>query len=159
MAIASNRLFTTRTQSNRTQATHFPSATPASGAIDLAMLALNDRGVIQNCCPTCEQVFGYRSDELAGRHVSTLLPELIDKTASTHGSLFSATAPFRSRRGDAMGTVSPASYSSTGSASKTWWCWYAISKHCENTTCQSALDGYGLNPPDFLGIFANGAVG
>jgi len=51
---------------------------PAVDPTDLAMLALDDRGVIQNCSRTCEQVFGYRQDELAGRHVSTLLPQLED---------------------------------------------------------------------------------
>jgi len=45
---------------------------------DLAMIALNDKGVILNSCPTCEQVFGYRQDELGGRHVSILLPHMKD---------------------------------------------------------------------------------
>lgn len=52
---------------------------PLSDVPDVvAKLALNDMGVIQNCSQTCEQVFGYRQDELAGRHISTLLPELGD---------------------------------------------------------------------------------
>jgi len=103
MATASNRLHTTRAQSN----THFPSNTPALGAIDLAMLALNDRGVIQNCSPTCEQVFGYRTDELAGHHVSTVLPELIDtelvmddRINSRLAFLCHCAIPFRARRRD-----------------------------------------------------------
>ena len=58
---------------------HSPSYVPAAvDPIEVAMLTLNDRGVIQNCSQTCEQVFGYRQDELAGRHVSTLLPQLED---------------------------------------------------------------------------------
>lgn len=46
--------------------------------IDPAMLALDDDGIIQGCSEACEQVFGYRQHELAGRHVSLLLPQLDD---------------------------------------------------------------------------------
>ena len=74
MATASKRLQGKSAQFN----TRSPSNIPAVVPIDLAMLALNDKGVIQNCSQTCERVFGYRQDELAGRHVSTLLPELVD---------------------------------------------------------------------------------
>ena len=73
MATASNHQYTPRIQS-----THFSSSPPELESIDLAMIALNDKGVIQACSPTCEQSFGYRSDELVGHHVSTLLPDLID---------------------------------------------------------------------------------
>lgn len=54
------------------------SETPAFVSIELVILALNDVGVIQNCNQTCEQVFGYRKNELSGCHVSTLLPQLKD---------------------------------------------------------------------------------
>lgn len=57
---------------------HSKGHVPAVDTIDLARLSLNDQGVIQNCNQTCEQVFGYRPDELAGRHISTLLPQLED---------------------------------------------------------------------------------
>jgi PAS domain S-box-containing protein len=40
------------------------------------MLALDDHGRVLECNPTCEQRFGYRRDELTGRHISTLFPEL-----------------------------------------------------------------------------------
>jgi PAS domain S-box-containing protein len=53
-----------------------PFAPPARVPGDLAMLALNDGGVIVNCSQACEQLFGYRQDELGGHHVSTLLPHL-----------------------------------------------------------------------------------
>jgi len=45
---------------------------------DLAVIALDDRGVIRNGNEMCESMFGYRQDELPGRHVSTLLPQLQD---------------------------------------------------------------------------------
>jgi PAS domain S-box-containing protein len=74
---------------------------------DLAMIALNDKGVILNCCPTCEQVFGYRKDELGGRHVSTLLPhmkdtELVleDRINSRLAFLCHCAIPFQARHRD-----------------------------------------------------------
>jgi len=42
------------------------------------VLTLNDQGVIRDCSRACEQVFGYAPEELAGRHVSMLLPQLPD---------------------------------------------------------------------------------
>lgn len=57
---------------------HFRYRASSVDSIDLAMLALDDQGVIRNCSQICEQVFGYRQDDLAGQHVSTLLPELKD---------------------------------------------------------------------------------
>lgn len=45
---------------------------------DLAVIALDDLGVIQNCNAMCEPMFGYRQDELPGRHISILLPQLQD---------------------------------------------------------------------------------
>ncbi len=74
---------------------------------DLAMLALNDHGVIQDCSQICEQVFGYRQDELAGRHVSTLLPQLEgtelvleDRINSRLSFLCHCAVPFMARRRD-----------------------------------------------------------
>lgn len=52
------------------------SGRPAAVPDDLAMLALDDHGKVLECNPTCEQRFGYRKDELTGRHISTLFPEL-----------------------------------------------------------------------------------
>jgi PAS domain S-box-containing protein len=46
------------------------------GTIDLAVLTLDDLGMIRDCSQACEKVFGYLPDELVGRHVSTLLPQL-----------------------------------------------------------------------------------
>lgn len=101
------------TASNRPQTAHaqfdarFPSNIRPFDSIDLAMLALNDRGVIQNCSQTCEQVFGYRVDELAGHHVSTLLPELVDTELVLEDRINSRLAflchcaiPFQARRRD-----------------------------------------------------------
>lgn len=45
-------------------------------AIDLATLTLDDLGVIRDCSRACEPVFGYRPDELIGRHITVLLPQL-----------------------------------------------------------------------------------
>ena len=57
------------------KAPSLPAAADADAA-NLAMLVLNDHGMIQFCSEACEQVFGYQEDELKGRHVSTLLPQL-----------------------------------------------------------------------------------
>ena len=79
------------------------------GAIprDLAKISLNDQGIILNCCSTCENVFGYRQDELGGRHVSTLLPylqdtELVleDRINSRLAFLCHCATPFQARRRD-----------------------------------------------------------
>jgi PAS domain-containing protein len=42
----------------------------------LAMLNLDDFGVIHDDSQACLQVFGYRPGELVGNHVSHLLPQL-----------------------------------------------------------------------------------
>lgn len=55
---------------------HVSSRIPTSQAFDLAMLTLDDAGMIRDAGEACEQVFGYQKAELAGRHVSTLLPQL-----------------------------------------------------------------------------------
>lgn len=73
----------------------------------LAILALNDMGDIQTCCQIGEQLFGYRQEELAGHHVSTLLPSLKDTELVTEGRINSRLAflchcaiPFQARRRD-----------------------------------------------------------
>lgn len=43
---------------------------------ELPMVALDDHGMIRHCSPACEDLFGYRLDELAGRHISTLVPQM-----------------------------------------------------------------------------------
>lgn len=48
----------------------------SAGMNELAALTLDDFGVIRDCSRECEQVFGYLMDELAGRHVSIILPQL-----------------------------------------------------------------------------------
>jgi PAS domain S-box-containing protein len=100
MATARKLLHTTHTAFNP----HVPSR---SDTIGLATLALNDRGVIQYCSPDCEQVFGYRTDELAGHHVSTLLPELQgtelvmeDRINARLAFLCHCAIPFQARRRD-----------------------------------------------------------
>ena len=71
MAPASNQ------QVKNTQVnTHASSGVSDVGTTDLAVLTLDDLGVIRDSSRACEQVFGYLPDELAGRHVSTLLPQL-----------------------------------------------------------------------------------
>jgi PAS domain S-box-containing protein len=74
---------------------------------ELAKISLNDQGIILNCCSTCENVFGYRQDELGGRHVSTLLPclqdtELVleDRINSRLAFLCHCATPFQARRRD-----------------------------------------------------------
>jgi len=52
------------------------SGAPGAGSATLAMLALDDLGVIRDCSQACEEMFGYRQDELTGSHISMLLPQL-----------------------------------------------------------------------------------
>lgn len=47
-----------------------------AGSAHLAMLALDDMGVIHDCSQACEEMFGYPQDELTGSHISRLLPQL-----------------------------------------------------------------------------------
>lgn len=67
--------------------THVSSGISDAGKIDLAVLTLNDRGVIRDCSRACEQVFGYPPAELAGRHVSMLLPQLPDTDLVQEGRI------------------------------------------------------------------------
>jgi PAS domain S-box-containing protein len=48
----------------------------AIGPPELATIALDDEGLIQDCSSTCEQVFGYPRAALLGRHISLLVPKL-----------------------------------------------------------------------------------
>ena len=73
----------------------------------LAMLSLNDMGVIQNCCRMSEQLFGYRQEELGGCHVSRLLPHLEDTELVREDRINARLAflchcamPFQARRRD-----------------------------------------------------------
>ncbi|MEW6415883.1 MAG: PAS domain-containing protein [Pseudomonadota bacterium] len=51
-------------------------ATSAHGPTELVVLSLNDQGVIRGCSEACHRIFGYAAAELAGCHISTLLPQL-----------------------------------------------------------------------------------
>ena len=62
------------------------------GTIDLAVLTLDDLGMIRDCSQVCEQVFGYLPDELVGRHVSTLLPQLPETELVQEGRINSRLA-------------------------------------------------------------------
>ncbi|MFP5410987.1 MAG: PAS domain S-box protein [Gammaproteobacteria bacterium] len=55
---------------------HAPSEGASQAGIELAVLNLDDAGVIHDCSQSCLQIFGYRPDELLGSHVSRLLPQL-----------------------------------------------------------------------------------
>jgi PAS domain S-box-containing protein len=79
----------------------------AANPRELAKITLNDQGIILNCCTTCEKVFGYRQDELKGRHVSALLPSLQDtelimeeRINSRLAFLCHCATPFQARRRD-----------------------------------------------------------
>lgn len=54
----------------------FSSGAPGAGSATLAMLALDDLGVIRDCSQACEEMFGYPQNELTGSHISRLLPQL-----------------------------------------------------------------------------------
>jgi PAS domain S-box-containing protein len=45
---------------------------------DLAVLTLDDRGMISDCNRACEALFRYRRSELVWRHVSMLIPQLAE---------------------------------------------------------------------------------
>jgi len=77
------------------------------GTIDLAVLTLDDLGMIRDCSQACVQVFGYLPDELVGRHVSTLLPQLPETELVQEGRINSRLAhlchcavAFQARRRD-----------------------------------------------------------
>lgn len=72
--------------------THAIPGVTDAGKIDLAVLTLNDLGVIRDCSRACEQVFGYLPEELAGRHVSMLLPQLPDTELVQEGRINSRLA-------------------------------------------------------------------
>lgn len=84
----------------------------ASGlADDLAILALDDRGMVLECNATCERRYGYGKAELEGRHISTLFPELrgielvVDERVNSRlAFLCQSGIPFqaRHRNGDAL---------------------------------------------------------
>jgi PAS domain S-box-containing protein len=57
-------------------APHVPAGPASAISDDLAMLAVDDDGRVLECNLTCEQRYGYRKDELEGRHIATLFPEL-----------------------------------------------------------------------------------
>lgn len=87
--------------------THAISGVTDAGKIDLAVLTLNDLGVIRDCSRACEQVFGYLPEELAGRHVSMLLPQLPETELVQEGRINSRLAhlchcafSFQARRRD-----------------------------------------------------------
>jgi PAS domain S-box-containing protein len=78
---------------------------PEFVANDLASLTLDDQGVIRDASRSCEQFFGYQPDELAGRHVSTLLPQLRetelvqeDRINSRLAYLCHCATPFQARQ-------------------------------------------------------------
>jgi len=72
--------------------THASPIVPDAGKIDLAVLTLDDLGVIRDCSRACEQVFGYLPEELAGRHISMLLPQLPDTELVQEGRINSRLA-------------------------------------------------------------------
>ena len=86
---------------------HVPPRTFNAGKDELLALTLDDTGVIRACSPTCEQVFGYMADELAGNHVSVILPQLPDTGLVQDGRINSRLAylchcavAFQARRRD-----------------------------------------------------------
>lgn len=62
----------------KTLQSHPPSPSGISDlqAVDLVTLTLDDLGVIRDCSRACEPVFGYLPDELIGRHITVVLPQL-----------------------------------------------------------------------------------
>ena len=54
---------------------------------DLVALTLDERGVILDCSKAAERLFGYLRSELMWRHVSQLLPQLIEDVLVQDGRL------------------------------------------------------------------------
>lgn len=90
---------------------HAPAGPASVIADDLAMLAVDDHGLVLECNATCEQRYGYRRDELEGRHIATLFPELqgfelvVDERVNSKlAFLCQSSVPFqaRHRNGDAL---------------------------------------------------------
>jgi PAS domain S-box-containing protein len=86
---------------------YVPPRTFDAGMDELPSLTLDDLGVIRVCSDTCEQVFGYALDELAGRHVSVIFPQLPDTELVQDGRINSRLAylchcavAFQARRRD-----------------------------------------------------------
>jgi PAS domain S-box-containing protein len=102
---------TTPSQARQPQIPRFdppPSTTRHAPATnDLAVIAVDDHGLIRHGNDICEEMFGYRRDELPGRHVSILLPQL-QETELVQGErvnshlafLCHSGIPFQARRGD-----------------------------------------------------------
>jgi PAS domain S-box-containing protein len=94
-------------EKNPFENTYASTGVPNPGKIDLAVLTLDDLGTIRDCSQACEQVFGYLPDELKGRHVSTLLPQLPETELVQEGRINSKLAflchcaiAFKARRRD-----------------------------------------------------------
>jgi len=52
---------------------------------DLAVLTLDDRGMISDCNRACEALFRYRRSELVWQHVSMLMPQLAELDLMQNG--------------------------------------------------------------------------
>lgn len=60
---------------------------PAATDDDLALLTLDDEGILCDCSSEGEALFKYCRDELIGRHISLLLPELLELELMQDGQI------------------------------------------------------------------------
>lgn len=60
-------------------------ARPEEATIEAAILTLDSRGMIRDCNPSAERLFGYAREELAWQYVSRLLPQLAPDELMQHG--------------------------------------------------------------------------
>ncbi len=58
---------------------------PAEPATDNIALALDGSGIICECDPAAEEVLKYRRNELLGRHISVVLPQLKEPQLMENG--------------------------------------------------------------------------
>lgn len=93
--------------------TYPPSGMSEVRIIDLATLTLDDLGMIRDCSRACEQVLGYLPDELVGRHICTILPQLPNADLVQEGRINPRLAflchcafAFRARRRDGQSFAS-----------------------------------------------------
>jgi len=75
-------------QANMPRLSDIPEARPN----DLCTFTLDDMGTIRDCSRACEQIFDYMQEELVGRHISMLLPQLTNVDLVQEGGINSRLA-------------------------------------------------------------------
>lgn len=69
-----------------------PASMLAQARGELFVLSLDDLGMIRDCSTTSAEAFGYLPDELVGKHVSIILPQLPETGLVQNGKIESRIA-------------------------------------------------------------------